>query len=217
MSALTPKHLGSPFWMADFRVCCLSASLVTFASSVTCTFRSWETATAIFCRWQRQKLFHNPKAAGMQFQMLPFPQTLLENPSIGCTTIGLKKKKKNKTIFFSTVWQVGGKQLYFIWILQWGDDKHHTHYISINLGMWFEGFKWDLVDYKLITGIPTCLLSCPPPGKCVREEFDRPLTRCCFDGAARDWLFSAQQKCLFQSVRELHQTPRAPPPLPASL
>lgn len=60
-SGLTPKHLGSPFWMADLRACCLSTSLVTFTSSDMCTFRSLETVTAISCRWQPQTLFLTPR------------------------------------------------------------------------------------------------------------------------------------------------------------
>lgn len=51
----------------------------------------------------------------------------------------------------------------------------------------------------MIKRIPTCLLSCPPPGKCVLEQFDRPLDHCCFERASRDWPFSAQQNCLLET------------------
>lgn len=52
-SKLTPRHLGSPFWMAVFSACCLSASLRVFGSSSTRTVRSLETDTAITCNEQQ--------------------------------------------------------------------------------------------------------------------------------------------------------------------
>lgn len=52
---------------------------------------------------------------------------------------------------------------------------------------------------------PTCLPSWTLPGKCVREQFDRPHDHCWAERASRDWLFSAQQNCLLETkcnVRE---------------
>lgn len=143
MSTLTPKHLGSPFWMADFRVCWLLTSLRALVSSIMCTFRSWETATAISCRWQQQKLFHTPKASGMQSQTLPFPQWLLQNPSLWCATIEFLKKR---TIFLN--WRLSKNQLefFFKFLFQWGHGQLQTHCISITLGTWFKGLKCELDD-----------------------------------------------------------------------
>lgn len=73
--------------------------------------------------------------------------------------IGLKKQQHH----FFQLFDNWAKTRYNFLLFQWCHDQLQTHCISINLGIWSEGFKCDLVDLKdpYLALVPSAWKMCP--------------------------------------------------------